>query len=265
MATLVIPNLEYSLTSSCNLRCRHCSFRVPDQARPHLPVRPEHFVADLDLLLAADAGARCFRLLGGEALLSPHFAAIAAIAAACTALETVEVITNGLLVARAPTEVWERFDTIGVSLYPVTDGLEAPLLAYFACLGLADRVRIIRRTWDRQDPLDPPASVEQAAEAFAGCEDRHFCATLEAGRLYRCSRAAKWGDESDGLDLRAARPSDVEAYLFPSRCPTICTTCRPKLAYEVVPRGQQAHPHAPHAERLAERAERELRAAVPTP
>lgn len=256
---ILLPHLEYSLTAACNLRCEQCSFRVPHQPAPERPVRPERFRRDLETLADRRVRVRRFRLLGGEALLSPFVEEIAAIARRSHVVGSLEIITNGLLVARAPRSLWTYFDEIAISIYPVTEPIADQLVRYFELLGHAEKLRLVRRTWDRQDPLPDPVGVDKALAAFGACTDRHFCATYEGGRLYRCSRAAKWGTRRDGLELAAASPSEIHEYLQPATCPAICRTCRPKLAYEVVPRGAQRADHAARAEQYVHSARRDLR------
>lgn len=73
----VIPNLEYMVTTVCNMRCKECNTRVPYFApKNHVFATVDDFKSDMEKLLLAVDYVLALGLVGGEPCLSPHLPAM---------------------------------------------------------------------------------------------------------------------------------------------------------------------------------------------
>jgi cyclic pyranopterin phosphate synthase len=243
--------LEAHVVDHCNLTCAGCC-----SLSPALAARFDDPAAlARDLALAARVLApRVFKLVGGEPLLHPELAALAAAVRASGIAPRVSLTTNGLLLARAPDAVWAALDAVTVSLYPRVGP------------GDDDRARIAARAaehrvalnWKRQDrfvamdratPCDDPA---ENAAVFGRCWIRERCHLLRDGVFYTCTRPAHFRSylgaardlSGDGLRLHEgpAMGGELLAYLTRAEALAACSLCH----------GGDA-PTAPH--RLLTRAE----------
>jgi cyclic pyranopterin phosphate synthase len=206
-------SLEVHVVDHCNLRCAGCC-----TLSPHLP--PRHVdVAALERDLAAAARVlrpALLKLTGGEPLLHPDVARLAAVARASGVAREVSLTTNGLLVPGAPDALFASLDRLTVSRYP-----SAPLPARTQAV-LEERcrrfgVRLTVKDMPRFQQLDleTPGDPAHARGVFATCWLRHRCHLLHEGRFYACTRpphlAARWGRPAlahgDGVDLHG--PGDV--------------------------------------------------------
>ena len=117
MSESLIPmQTTIELTYRCNERCGHCYLATyDDHADGRPPLALEEWQRVLDQL--AEAGAFLLVLIGGEAMLHPHFWQIAEHAADRNF--ALNLITNGLLIDDAAAERMARlgFYNVTVSLY----------------------------------------------------------------------------------------------------------------------------------------------------
>jgi len=226
--------LEAHVVDHCNLTCAGCC-----SLSPALPARfDDPATLARDLTRAARVLApRVFKLVGGEPLLHPELAALAAAARASGIAPRVSITTNGLLLARAPDAVWAAVDAVTVSLYPrvgPSDDERARLTARAAEHGVA-------LNWKRQDhfvamdrasPCDDPA---ENAAVFNRCWIRERCHLLRDGVFYTCTRPAHFRSylgaarelSGDGLPLHDG-PSlrdELLAYLTRPEPLAACSLC----------------------------------------
>jgi radical SAM protein with 4Fe4S-binding SPASM domain len=97
-ARVAVPlTVHLELTYRCNLRCIHC---FQDHGSPPGELTREEWIAVVDQARAA--GAMVLTLSGGEALLSPHFWAVAEHARAVGL--ALRIFTNGALLGRPAVE-----------------------------------------------------------------------------------------------------------------------------------------------------------------
>jgi cyclic pyranopterin phosphate synthase len=226
-------SLEVHVVDHCNLRCAGCC-----TLSPHLAPRA---VSEAALERDLTAAARVLRpavlkLTGGEPLLHPAIACLAAIARRSGVAREVSLTTNGLLLPGAPDELFEALDRLTISLYP-----SAPLPD--AVLSAAEErcrrhgVRLTRKAMPQFQELDVP-SAQDAAHArlvHDACWLRHRCHLLHEGRFYACTRpphlAAAWSQPglatADGVDLHGGGDvaAAVLAYLESSEPLGSCRLC----------------------------------------
>jgi cyclic pyranopterin phosphate synthase len=206
-------SLEVHVVDHCNLRCAGCC-----TLSPHLPPRRVDAAG-----LARDLGAAArvlrpalLKLTGGEPLLHPEVARLAAVARASGVAREVSLTTNGLLAPGAPDDLFASLDRLTVSLYP-----SAPLPTA-TLAGIEERcrrfgVRLTLKAMPRFQQLDLAAAGDgaHARRVHGACWLRHRCHLLHEGRFYACTRpphlAARWDRpglaEDDGVDLHG--PGDV--------------------------------------------------------
>lgn len=200
----VLPQIGFSLTTRCTLRCRNCIALSPLFENPHIQgfchemLSFVDYKAQLDRLLAGVDGIKRLFLHGGEPLLNPDLAEIVDYSASCHKIELVELITNGTLecsaslldaLARHKDKVY-----LAINNYSVNPALK-DRLRYGRVIETLD-VRGVKHplyselSWYRQHPLkDFGMSAAQVREALAKCWCRHSLQIL-GGALAICPRAS---------------------------------------------------------------------------
>jgi hypothetical protein len=179
--------LELNATEHCNLACRGCSHLSP--VAPAHAVDPEALARDLALLRPVYR-TRQLRLVGGEPLLHPRLLDVVATVRASGVAETVALVTNGVLLARAPDELWAALDRVDVSLYP---GKEPSAADRERCRTLAREAgtqlqfREVTRFRESHSTLGTGDDA-LVARIFDSCALRDYH-TLADGRLYRCPQS----------------------------------------------------------------------------
>jgi organic radical activating enzyme len=194
--------LETHLVDHCNLRCASCCTRSPELTDAIDDVadaaRGRRFV-DVGELEEQLARARrvlapqVFKLTGGEPMLHPRVAEIAAVARASGLAPVVSVTTNGLLAGSMEDAFWRSLDRMTVSSYasaPLPERTRELIRTKCAAWDVKLVVKEVT-TFQRMDRY--PAAVAEAdpqlAEAtFAACWLRHRCHMLHAGRFFACTR-----------------------------------------------------------------------------
>jgi hypothetical protein len=179
--------LEVNAVAHCNLSCRACSHLSPVAAKS--AVDPAALARDL-ALLAPVYRADELRIVGGEPLLHPQLLDLVGTIRASRIAERIELVTNGVLLDRAPDELWQALDGVEVSSYP---GKELTAAARRRCRGRADAagVRLNVRAVTRFRESYSELGTEDAglvAQIHAACDLRDYH-TLADGRLYRCPQS----------------------------------------------------------------------------
>jgi hypothetical protein len=182
-------SVEYNLAEHCNLKCAGC-----DHSSQHNPPKfadPEEFKRDIQAL-AGVMRVKELRLVGGEPLLHPKLLDFLDAAGDSPLSEKVVLITNGLLLHRAPRRLWERIDHLIVSRYP-----GVPLKARLKDLATAAEEHGVKLTL--KDTPQFRSTVLNFENKNAGlvrriygeCGIAHIygCHTIHEGRYYKCSPA----------------------------------------------------------------------------
>jgi len=185
--TLWRPAIEFNLTEHCNLRCAHC-----DHASSLLPTKfadLASFTRDITVL-ATVLRAGEFKFLGGEPLLHPHLLDFLRVAKQVQIANRLVLVTNGVLLHKAPEELWELIDGMWVSIYPcVKHRFDWEWLQQ-----IADEHGIF--VWHKETPqfaerllIEEVRSQPFVQMIFQNCDLAHLfsCHTIYEGRYYLCA------------------------------------------------------------------------------
>jgi cyclic pyranopterin phosphate synthase len=213
--------LETHLVDECNLRCADCCTGSPELTeRRERRERRERsggggggegegsgggngrngrFVdsAELEEQLARARrvlAPQVFKLTGGEPMLHPRVAEIAAIAKSSGIAPVISVTTNGLLAGAMEDAFWRSIDRMTVSSYasaPLPERTRALVRAKCAQWGVQLVVKevVAFQRMDREVSSGAEEERErEARETFARCWLRHRCHMLFGGRFFACTR-----------------------------------------------------------------------------
>lgn len=197
-----LPQLGFSLTTRCTLRCRHCialSQLFEHKGHfSHFTLTFADFRRQLDAILAGVDGIRSLYLHGGEPLLNPEVAEICAYAAAQEKIQLVELITNGSVPLSEPllATLKQYADRIflAVNDYSVNPALagrlhKAEIVAQLDAHGIK-RPLYTELSWLAQEPMRGQGRTPDENRQFLErCWCRHSLQIL-AGRLAICPKAS---------------------------------------------------------------------------
>lgn len=214
MTKISRPSVSIETSKHCNLKCASC-----DHASPWFETASFYsldvFERDMDALTEVmDIGE--LRFAGGEPLMHPQFATFLEIAKRKRYAEGLTMITNGVLLHKAPQEIWQLLDGVGLSRYPGVrlrvsdDELRA--------LGERHGTRVVIEEASKfkymlvNDTIDDPTLIQSI---YKGCYSAVNCHTVFEGRYYKCSRAhlmseilgmagIAFENMDDGIDLHSA-------------------------------------------------------------
>jgi organic radical activating enzyme len=181
------PAIEYNLVEHCNLRCTHC-----DQASWMLPAKfadLTSFARDIEVLSTVlQAGELKFG--GGETLLHPQLVDFLRVAKDVQIANRLVLLTNGVLLHKAPDEFWEFIDGMWISIYP---GVKYHF-DWDWVQRMADEHQIW--VWRKETPkfaerllVEEVRNEEFVRTVFQNCDLAHLesCHTIHEGRYYICS------------------------------------------------------------------------------
>lgn len=181
------PAIEFNLTEHCNLSCTHC-----DQASPLLPMKfadLDSFTRDMEVLSTVlQAGE--LKLAGGEPLQHPQLLDFLRVAKDVGIANRLVIITNGVLLHKAPEELWDLIDGMWISIYPgVKFRFEWDWIQQ-----MADEHQVW--IWRKETPefserllVEEIQNEEFVKMVFQNCELAHLesCHTIHEGRYYMCA------------------------------------------------------------------------------
>ena len=113
-----IESFAVLLTEHCNLACDGC-----DHLAPYYKKGPTT-TADIDVIrrdltaLGEVLHTKCVRVSGGEPLLHPQLVEILKLIRSTGITDTIQLNTNGVLLHRAPPEIWSLIDHLSTTVYP---------------------------------------------------------------------------------------------------------------------------------------------------
>lgn len=230
------PSVSIETSKHCNLKCASC-----DHASPWFETASFYsldvFERDMDALTEVmDIGRLVFA--GGEPLLHPNFVTFLEIAKRKGYAHGVTMITNGVLLHKAPPEIWQLLDGIGVSRYPGVrlrisdDELRELGERYNTKVGIEEASTF--KYMLINDTIDDPTLLQSI---FKGCFSAVNCHTVFEGRYYRCSRAhlmseilgmagIAFENMDDGIELHAANLGQrLQTYLADDSPLKACQHC----------------------------------------
>lgn len=183
-----LESCEVNCTLHCNLRCAWCDHSSPHVGQWFLKVD------DLEKDLAALSKFTTMndiRLVGGEPLLHPEIVAIARAAKKSGAVKKVTLITNGVLLHRAPEDIWQYIDRLWVSRYPnVRTSMDDQAIRTLAA-SHSMKVSIVNQPYFRIKTLSRPnSSPDWIQTIYNACDQRRTCRTIKDGYFFTCPPAA---------------------------------------------------------------------------
>ncbi len=179
----------YNMTEHCNLTCHACDHAAP--LFPEMFTDPEMFKSDL-LTLHEVYHAQQMRITGGEPLLHPRLLEFFRIAREIGIADWLILVTNGVLLHKAPDELWELIDEIWLSIYPRVR--LAKTVEEYAVLARNHEVvftPVVQNTFMVTILNNRIESAELVGEIFKACKmtGEWSCHTVHGGRYYKCSPA----------------------------------------------------------------------------
>jgi GTP 3',8-cyclase len=186
---IVSQKIEYNLAEHCNFSCDECS-----HLSPFMPVSTQglrQFIVDLRRLSSVYHVHR-FRFVGGEPLLNKDIVAFVSAVKESEIADTIEVVSNGVLVDRAPVELFREIDRLTISWYPDNRCKEELLdRARLLCSRFDTEIRVERiNRFRRMQVAGPNPDDKLVSEIFQSCLIAHtwYCQTFYDGKFYLCSR-----------------------------------------------------------------------------
>jgi organic radical activating enzyme len=191
---LDLETVEINVVWHCNISCVSCSHGSPNM--PQISCDPAEVYEGLSQL-ARWMRTDHVRLVGGEPLLHPEVAAIAAAAHRSQITERTRIVTNGLKLADMSSEFWDSVSEVHVSVYPNTKNFLDRQRTEFIRLAEESDTVLVFNAYDffrkAFRPVDDSATADQLTNAvYRTCQiaQRWRCITLDNGYLYRCPQAA---------------------------------------------------------------------------
>jgi organic radical activating enzyme len=192
------PAIEFNLTQHCNLRCAHC-----DHASSMLPkgfADLASFARDVEVLSTVLSAGE-FKFVGGEPLLHPELLDFLRVAKESQIADRLVLVTNGVLLHKAPDELWDLIDGMWISLYP---GVKYRF-DWDWIQSIADEHKIF--VWRKDTPEFVESSLikeipnkDFVRMIYENCDRAHLfsCHTIYEGRYYICEPAV-WMESRLGL------------------------------------------------------------------
>lgn len=209
--------VEVAVVDHCNLSCRSCSHLAPVGNRRS--VGAQTLAYDLEVLGRVYHAGR-IRLLGGEPLLHPSLADVARAARESHIADSVVLVTNGVLLDRAPAELWRFVDRIEMSVYPGTEIDSAAIATFRRTVGLLGVEFVARRFGSFRESYSALGTDDLAlvGKVYATCQIAHRwgCHNVRDGYFYKCpqahaipARAGLHGLRSDKDGISLDDPTDL--------------------------------------------------------
>jgi organic radical activating enzyme len=196
-----VNSLETPITRHCNLRCAACDHASSYLSKSFLNV--EKFERDLRLLAKAMV-AEEFRVVGGEPLQHPELQSIIDIVRASGIARRIVLITNGVLIDKAPARLWQSIDKLWLSIYPGVslglglDEIEARCrdnnVVFFPKPTKQFRIVLLN------NPIEDKTFLGQV---YRECKTAHVwkCYTVLNGVFFKCSKASIMEDRLHQLGI----------------------------------------------------------------
>jgi len=177
----VVPpcSCEINAVDHCNISCLDCNHASPVCAAR--VADPEAVCRDLSGL-ARHYKPDVVKIIGGEPLLHPELPELVRAVRRSAVSERIMLVTNGLLLRKMPSQVWEEIDELELSIYPETGHLLARDMPYIQAMLEKSRTKLSRYCYKNF----------RVTFSTAGSRDKEL-----AQRIYRtCELARLWGCQS---------------------------------------------------------------------
>lgn len=181
-----IDSFALLMTEHCNLACDAC-----DHLAPYYKKSPTT-TADIDVIgrdltaLGEVLHTKCIRVSGGEPLLHPRLVEILKLIRSTGITDTIKIISNGVLLHRAPAEMWSLIDHFSTTVYPVKYRYKVEELQEICrannveCeLQPRDEMRITQIVSENED-------ADLVQSIYDHCPLKRILAGVHKGRFYVC-------------------------------------------------------------------------------
>ena len=242
ISSFSIPELELSINNKCNLQCRECGFLTPNQPKPTMSnnIIDEHYNC-LKILETNDIEIESLAILGGEPTLNSKFLEEALSRfSKLKNIKQIELVTNGLLPQNISEKTFSLIDKISISVY--TDHMNFITAWKNYVQRKSSHVNLYFRNqkkWDLNSG-NKIVSKEISQKMFENCWYKNHCVTIERGKLFLCSIAAKHLSDIDGLPLHEKITKDeIISFILRKNQLNYCCRCIPEMKLGKVDGGQQ--------------------------
>lgn len=188
----IVPptHVELIATDHCNIGCRTCNHASP--LMPAWFAKPETVRRDF-AILAKYYRPAFVKVLGGEPLMHKQLAAVIQAARETGISRHFTLVTNGMLLHRAPDELWDSIDEIEISIYPNIPGTEEILaLAEKKTRSLGKKLTVyhyddFRATFSLRGTDD----TGLVSKIYAACKIANLwgCHAVKDGYFYKCPQS----------------------------------------------------------------------------
>lgn len=187
------PSMEIDVVEHCNLSCAQCTHNAPYFKASDSTYSLTEITNDIKYLKSR-VHFNAIRLVGGEPLLSPHLYDIVIQIVASELADQIVLVTNGLLLHRAPIVLFNHITSLRVNVYNL------PLKQITTILQNVEHIKsafpaldiIVNRTGyfsTANTVVKLPAVV--AEKIYNKCIAREDGLNLFRGRLYKCYASRK--------------------------------------------------------------------------
>jgi cyclic pyranopterin phosphate synthase len=208
---------EVNVVDHCNLTCRDCNHGSPGVAERFID--PAQLYTDLSQL-GRHYEPRTIKLIGGEPLLHPDLLEVARAVRMSRISRRLLLITNGLLLPRAPDELWDSINALEVSIYP-NPGMPEDVIQWIRDKARKHGVEIefLRFTQFRvQFSTRENQDENLTRRVFSTCRMANLwhCDSVHDGYFYRCPQSVYipqlTGRENDTFEHDRVRIEDSRRF-----------------------------------------------------
>lgn len=217
-------DFQVHVVDHCNLNCKQCSHFSPLAEEHYIDVHG--YERDCNRLSELFGGEMSrIDLMGGEPLLHPQINQIIKITRTAFPIGTINIVTNGILLASMPQEFWrtckEYNAIIWTSYYPLN-------IDYEECRRIAEKEEVeillplkdkreTNKSWVKCYPIRSENFTINSTlvkSNFLKCAPANACIALKEGKLYPCNIAphAIHLKKYFNLDIKLSKNDGVDIY-----------------------------------------------------
>lgn len=181
---------EINIVAHCNLSCRSCSHLSPTFSKYF--EAPDN-IFDNCSILAKYYRPKYIKLLGGEPLLHPNLIQVLEAVRNSGISNYIQVMTNGLLLAKMSDEFWQKVDEVYVSVYP-EKGIDSEDLKIYEQKAKLHNVSFQCFYFDNfRESYSEIGTTDKnlVQQIYSTCKLAHTwrCHTVANGYFYKCPRS----------------------------------------------------------------------------
>lgn len=218
-----IPQIEFTLTTKCTLRCKHCCNFIPEiKTEEHCLISFDDFKVQVDNLLNAVNSVKNFLLIGGEPLLVKDLHKYLDYVASKKKIKRVWIVTNGTLLMKDElikvAKKYRKKTTIWISNYSKNEDLKNKL-HHSELIGQINNANLDYDykkdlNWGYTSPIGKNKKRDGQKEYFKYCNNH--CVAVFGGKIYVCPRAGVFDikgiytpDEEEVINLNVENNSKI--------------------------------------------------------